>query len=313
MYKKYTFKNGVRYGPYLYENKRVGEKIITTYIGKYKKKKETSLFYILIFTLLIFFLIFFFYKNLLSTGRIVLNIEDSYINGEKIYGTFKLNLREGELIPRDSKVIINLGKQNKELLLFELLNNDIVSGNYYTINSSLSLNGEGYGLLGEKTIYPAIDFEILISKDKEIREERREAQEEGREQKQEINTESKEEKEETKEETAEIKPDGTKSKTEEIKTETIVETREEKQETKEETAEIKVENKEEIKVDEAKIEKTNEEKSKGVRITGTIISEEERIISGSASKEKEFIYDLKRQQAFLSAKRKVLLKKGKRF
>lgn len=39
VYKKYIWVNGKRYGPYLYHNKRVGDKIVTSYHGKNSEKK----------------------------------------------------------------------------------------------------------------------------------------------------------------------------------------------------------------------------------------------------------------------------------
>ena len=34
VHKKYTYKNGKRFGPYYYETKRVNGKVITTYLGR---------------------------------------------------------------------------------------------------------------------------------------------------------------------------------------------------------------------------------------------------------------------------------------
>jgi len=45
-HKKYTYRNGKRYGPYIYENRRVGDKVITKYIGK----GERNLLNIFIYT-----------------------------------------------------------------------------------------------------------------------------------------------------------------------------------------------------------------------------------------------------------------------
>jgi len=45
-YKKYITKNGKTYGPYIYESKRVGKKVVSIYYGKEKPlaKKIKSLF-----------------------------------------------------------------------------------------------------------------------------------------------------------------------------------------------------------------------------------------------------------------------------
>src|SRR3989344_8077523 len=34
VHKKYSYRDGKKYGPYFYENKRVGEKVVTSYLGK---------------------------------------------------------------------------------------------------------------------------------------------------------------------------------------------------------------------------------------------------------------------------------------
>ncbi|MEK6928537.1 MAG: hypothetical protein AABW65_01105, partial [Nanoarchaeota archaeon] len=206
VFKRYIKRGGKLYGPYYYENHRVNGKVVSTYVrgpSSTTVNKNFLAVYVIVGIILITLLYFFAFNGL--TGKIAFDIEDSYKGGEKIDGIFKLNLQEGELIPKDSKVTVNLGGQSKEFLLSEIISNGLISGNYYAIEKEISGSGEGYGILGSKIIYPTIDFEILISKDKEIREERREAQEGGREQKQETKTESKEEKQETKTESKEEK------------------------------------------------------------------------------------------------------------
>ncbi|MBX4196634.1 hypothetical protein KW805_03525, partial [Candidatus Pacearchaeota archaeon] len=55
MHKKYIKKNGKVFGPYLYENKRLNGKVVTSYVGKPERKMHLS--YILIFIILVIFLI----------------------------------------------------------------------------------------------------------------------------------------------------------------------------------------------------------------------------------------------------------------
>ena len=49
VHKKYTYKDGKRYGPYLYENKRVDGKVVTTYLGatpaNFPEERIGNLFY----------------------------------------------------------------------------------------------------------------------------------------------------------------------------------------------------------------------------------------------------------------------------
>ena len=40
VYKKYIKRGDKKYGPYLYQNKRVGERVITSYEGKSSKEKN---------------------------------------------------------------------------------------------------------------------------------------------------------------------------------------------------------------------------------------------------------------------------------
>src|SRR3989344_1891188 len=106
VHKKYKWKNGKRYGPYYYENKRVGEKVITTYLGKsgwdkvdkdirYKNKLNYS--YLSIGIILLILLTVFFVgeikRPLLSPQGEQLSIllsKQSYSQGDKISGEIKL-------------------------------------------------------------------------------------------------------------------------------------------------------------------------------------------------------------------------------
>ncbi|MEK6892751.1 MAG: hypothetical protein AABX07_00960, partial [Nanoarchaeota archaeon] len=165
VYKKYTAKKGKLYGPYLYKSKRVGDKVVTTYIGRDTGKEFKFLgIYFTIFVLLIFLLIGLIINFTQPTGRVTLDVEPSYNKGEQIKGNLKLNLAVGELIPRDSRVSVSLGEQKKEISLSELVDFNYVSGNFYVNNSQITGVGEGYGVAGEKTGYPEVEFEILISK-----------------------------------------------------------------------------------------------------------------------------------------------------
>src|SRR3989338_5756929 len=106
VHKKYTYKNGRKFGPYYYETKRVDGKIVTTYLGRDFKplppeqnsiKLIPLIFLILGFGAVLLLILF----NPFSTGKAVLEIDDNYIEGEVITGSLKLNLAEGELLPGD--------------------------------------------------------------------------------------------------------------------------------------------------------------------------------------------------------------------
>ena len=108
VHKKYKWKNGKKYGPYYYENKRVGNKVITTYLGRdYKSGDKKSVgehkyrfvrsYYLIagMITLILLSLTFYFVGQLpfFSPGIETLNInlfKDSYIAGELLNGEIVL-------------------------------------------------------------------------------------------------------------------------------------------------------------------------------------------------------------------------------
>jgi len=172
VHKKYTYKNGKRYGPYLYENKRVGDKVVTTYLGvtddsSNKKFISFKLFGIILAFLLVLLLLFFIYKNSFIVGMASLDVSSSYKAGEELSGSLKFNLKEGELIPKDSKIRVNFGEQIKEFSLSELVSQSVVSGDFFAENTGVTGSGEGYGLAGKKEFYPEVEFELRIFSDSE--------------------------------------------------------------------------------------------------------------------------------------------------
>jgi len=46
VHKKYTYKDGKKFGPYYYETKRVDGKIITTYLGNAVPKNRKNILYV---------------------------------------------------------------------------------------------------------------------------------------------------------------------------------------------------------------------------------------------------------------------------
>ena len=171
VFKKYAIRGGKRYGPYLYENKRVGEKVITVYLGKAKEDSRNYLTLALI-AFFVLGLLFLLYQLGISspTGFISLEIEPSYAEGGQLNGLIKLGLKSGELLPQDSKILVNLAGTEKEFLLSDLISADttsIASGNFYVEGQSISGTGEGYGVAGVKENYPTITFDLQIRKSHE--------------------------------------------------------------------------------------------------------------------------------------------------
>ncbi|MCX8159074.1 MAG: hypothetical protein N3D20_02180, partial [Candidatus Pacearchaeota archaeon] len=189
---KYIIKNGVKYGPYYYESYREGNKVKKRYLSeeeyfkKIKKENEdltllkkygiindennfmnfgsrVTFFSFLIILILAVFLAGYFFG--IETSRVIADISTNYQKGEMINGVLKLNLRQGELIPANSKVIASLGDDKKEFLLSDLIEREKESGNYYAENVDLGGSGEGYGIKGKKEVYPYIDFELVYEKE----------------------------------------------------------------------------------------------------------------------------------------------------
>src|SRR3989344_2281396 len=163
VFRKYRHIKGKKYGPYLYENKRVNGRIVTRYIGK--GEKNTNWIIILLSLSGLFALLFL--SGLLNsgfTGKASLNIQYTYKIGEPISGKLKLNLAPGELIPKDSELFVSLAGQRYRTNISNLISDFSSSGDYYAEGVSLQGSGEGFGVMGQKASYSEIEFEVSISK-----------------------------------------------------------------------------------------------------------------------------------------------------
>lgn len=216
VHKKYTYKKGKRYGPYLYHTKRVDGKIVTTYLGKHteeeRKRTSNSLYYYLLLSILgaLILLFFIFPSEFGLTGEASLDIKARYEPGEQITGNLRLIIKEGELIPGDSRIIVVLGEEEKEFTLLELIESDLIDielteGDFYVSGADISGSGQGFGLIGEKGIFDEVEFELLIYEteeepgeepEEEITEEPEEEIEEGEETEEELEEEEPEEEQE---------------------------------------------------------------------------------------------------------------------
>jgi hypothetical protein len=165
VHKKYTYKDGKRFGPYYYETKRVNGKIITKYLGSdiennfFSKHKLLFVFYVSFFSLALFLV------PLNITGNVSLEVHDTYNVGDVINGKFNLNLAQGELIPSDSIVTVKYGNITKDFILSSLVNEPAVQGNFYSKSVSIEGYGDGYGLIGTNKEYPFVDFDLRVVKD----------------------------------------------------------------------------------------------------------------------------------------------------
>jgi len=160
-YKKYIERNGKLYGPYLYESKRVDGKVVSAYHGRKNKvpllssqnpkhKKTNRFFRFLIPLAIITLLLIFVVPKLNPTGKVVMDLQGNYIEGQILSGTLDIKLNQGELLPADSKIIIKNNEQTYEFLLNKLTNAPLELGNFYIQDTDISGQGEGYGITGSQ-------------------------------------------------------------------------------------------------------------------------------------------------------------------
>jgi len=165
-YKKYITRNGKVYGPYVYHSRRVNGKVVSEYRGSTEKKKSIDYKKFIWVFLGIFILGVIAYGFSITdsrlTGNSVLNLNANYQEGEFVNGNLKVLLKEGELIPSDSQVIFETSEGIFEYNLQDIISNNINQGNYYIAGKNIFGQGEGYGLIGEKKIYPEVNFLLRI-------------------------------------------------------------------------------------------------------------------------------------------------------
>ena len=169
-YKKYIVKNGKTYGPYTYYSRRVNGKVISEYKGKGSFNLNLGRYKAFAFVFIYLFIAFLFilggYNTINHgiTGKSALNLETIYNEGEPLQGALKLSLKQGELLPVSTHVLITTssGKQY-DYLLSDLITEQPVEGNFYIEGKELVGSGDGYGISGLKTISPAVYFTLEVS------------------------------------------------------------------------------------------------------------------------------------------------------
>jgi hypothetical protein len=165
-YKKYITRNGKVYGPYVYHSRRVNGKVVSEYRGSTEKKKSIDYKKFIWIFLGIFILGVIAYGFSITdsrlTGNSVLNLNANYQEGEFVNGNLKVLLKEGELIPSDSQVIFETSEGIFEYNLQDIISNNVNQGDYYIAGKNILGQGEGYGLIGEKKIYPEVNFLLRI-------------------------------------------------------------------------------------------------------------------------------------------------------
>jgi hypothetical protein len=96
------------------------------------------------------------------TGRVTASIENVYSSGDVIQGNVKLGLKQGELIPSTTKILVEMGEEKSEYFLSDVLEAKEFNGDFYIEDKSISGEGLGYGFEGEKIIYPKVEFILSV-------------------------------------------------------------------------------------------------------------------------------------------------------
>ena len=198
-YKKYIEKNGKLYGPYTYHSKRVDGKVISEYHGRGRGLRRLNLNHNINFNKLLtvfaysFMLVFFifFFVNFVGdigkipglinsfktsetnfvTGNVALNLETTYLDEANLNGIVTISLREGELIPANTLILIETQSgEQYEYALYDVLDEEVSIGDFYLTGLNLEGNGEGYGVEGTKFIYPELEFSVEVSEPLEVSE-----------------------------------------------------------------------------------------------------------------------------------------------
>jgi len=176
-YKKYITKNGKVYGPYYYESKRIGGKVVSQYhgvkkspLGKPTKVSEARLnsnlqipkkilnyaIPLLIFTLILAVAI----PKMTFTGHSVIGLEGNYVQGEILKGSLEIKLKQGEFIPANTEVIFENNDQEYNYFLSEITNAQPTTGEYYLESKIIQGEGLGFGDKGKKETYPPVYLKI---------------------------------------------------------------------------------------------------------------------------------------------------------
>lgn len=168
-YKKYIKRGGKIYGPYIYHSRRVDGKVVSEYRGTSKSKKIPSggMKFVWIFLGILVLLGAFYFlvdgNRGGLTGYSVIDLNVDYTEGESLKGKVSIFLKEGELIPESSQLIFESGNEVYEYPLKDFVSEDLVEGNFFVQNKSVSGLGIGFGTPGEKEIFPELNFVLLIN------------------------------------------------------------------------------------------------------------------------------------------------------
>ncbi|MBI2629171.1 hypothetical protein HYW74_03740 [Candidatus Pacearchaeota archaeon] len=126
-------------------------------------RKKLAIIIGVVAIIFISFLVFNYMQKRLA-GQAVLSIQTSYTPNETLKGSLSLSLKKGELIPADSVVRISMGESDYDYQLSNLVSSSTTNGKFYAEGKSLSGEGSGFGVAGEKEIYPEVSFAMKVNK-----------------------------------------------------------------------------------------------------------------------------------------------------
>ena len=259
--------------------------------------------------------------NPVISGKAILEASSVYKPDSNLEGDFKISLKQGELVPADSKVVVSLNDNNYEYNLEDLISNEKVKGDFYLENINVSGNGEGYGLPGSSSVN--FVMKITRTSNEASNEENETTSETVSEANSEVNNS---ESTTTSEETSGITNESTSEASVEETTETTTNSEATTEETSEETAETTTSGEvtSEITSEEATTSETNSDETGGettetsvdnsetaevsessgslpitgnavfkvFKFTGRAISDVDDEIKGSVSKDRPYVYEL---------------------
>ncbi|MDO8467852.1 MAG: hypothetical protein Q7S56_02810 [Nanoarchaeota archaeon] len=166
VYKKFIKKDGRTYGPYIYHSRRVNGKVVSEYHGSEGKKSYLKIFLVFAAIFLILGFFYFGFKIFNSqglTGLVTLNAQGTYFSNQSLQSTVDFSLKKGEFLPASSKIVVQSPSGTTyTYTLSDVVSNSVLNGSFYIEGNSLSGEGEGYGVQGEKTIYLPVAFILDI-------------------------------------------------------------------------------------------------------------------------------------------------------
>jgi len=106
------------------------------------------------------------------SGHSVLDLNANYKQGEILNGKLDISLKNGELLPVDSKLVLENSGNIYEFNLKDIVSEQTSEGDFYITGKDISGSGKGYGKEGNFDFYPEVYFRLNVySEEKENKEE----------------------------------------------------------------------------------------------------------------------------------------------